>query len=38
VPAALDALVLHLLAKTPEGRPTAEELVVALHDWLNRAA
>jgi protein kinase-like protein/PEGA domain-containing protein len=38
VPPALDALVLRLLAKTPDGRPTAEELVVALREWLNRAA
>jgi serine/threonine protein kinase len=39
VPAELDAIVLHLLRKNPEERPaSAEDLVVALRDWLNRAA
>jgi hypothetical protein len=39
VPAALDAIVLQLLRKDPQERPSsAEELVVALRDWLNRAA
>jgi serine/threonine-protein kinase len=39
VPPELDAIVRHLLRKTPAERPaSAEELVVALRDWLNRAA
>jgi hypothetical protein len=39
VPAELDTIVLRLLRKRPEERPAnAEELVVALRDWLNRAA
>jgi hypothetical protein len=39
VPAELDAIVLRLLRKRPEERPaSAEELVIALRDWLNRAA
>ena len=39
IPAELDGLVKRLLAKAPEARPaSAEELVVALRDWLNRAA
>jgi hypothetical protein len=39
VPAELEGLVLRLLRKTPQERPAnAEELVVALRDWLNRAA
>jgi hypothetical protein len=38
IPPELDALVLRLLAKTPAERPSAEDLVVALRDWLNRAA
>jgi hypothetical protein len=39
IPGELDALVHRLLGKTPEERPaSAEELVVALRDWLNRAA
>ena len=39
VPPVLEAIVLRLLRKDPEERPaSAEELVVALHDWLNRAA
>jgi Protein kinase domain/PEGA domain/Tetratricopeptide repeat len=39
VPAELDELVLRLLRKDPALRPaSAEELVVALRDWLNRAA
>jgi serine/threonine-protein kinase len=39
VPAELEALVLRLLRKAPSERPaSAEELVVALRDWLNRAA
>jgi serine/threonine protein kinase len=39
IPAELEALVQRLLTKAPEGRPaSAEELVVALRDWLNRAA
>jgi serine/threonine protein kinase len=38
IPAELDHLVKRLLAKAPEARPaSAEELVVALRDWLNRA-
>ena len=39
IPAELDTIIHRLLAKTPEGRhASAEELVVALRDWLNRAA
>jgi hypothetical protein len=39
VPPELDALVLRLLRKDPSERPaSAEEVVVALRDWLNRAA
>jgi serine/threonine protein kinase len=39
LPPELERLVLRLLAKSPDGRPAnAEELVVALRDWLNRAA
>lgn len=39
VPADLDTLVRRLLAKTPAERPaSAEELVVALREWLNRVA
>jgi serine/threonine-protein kinase len=39
VPAELDALVLRLLRKSPADRPaSAEDLVVSLRDWLNRAA
>jgi hypothetical protein len=39
VPPELDAIVLRLLSKEPEGRPaSAEDLVVELRDWLNRAA
>jgi serine/threonine protein kinase len=39
IPPELDVLVHRLLAKTPEERPAnAEELVVALRDWLNRVA
>jgi serine/threonine protein kinase len=38
IPPELDVLVLRLLAKTPAERPSAEDLVVALRDWLNRAA
>jgi len=39
VPPELDAIVLRLLRKDPGDRPTsAEELVVSLRDWLNRAA
>ena len=38
IPAELDTIIHRLLAKTPEGRhASAEELVVALRDWLNRA-
>ena len=39
VPAELDTIVLRLLRKDPAERPaSAEELVIALRDWLNRAA
>jgi hypothetical protein len=39
VPAELDAIVLQLLRKDPDERPaSAEDLVVALREWLNRAA
>ena len=39
VPPQLDALVLHLLRKEPADRPAgAEALVIALRDFLNRAA
>ena len=39
VPAELEAIVLQLLRKDPAERPaSAEDLVVALRDWLNRAA
>ena len=39
VPPELDALVLHLLRKTPAERPAgAEALVIALRDFLRRAA
>ena len=39
VPPELEAIVLQLLRKSPEERPaSAEELVVSLRDWLNRAA
>jgi hypothetical protein len=39
VPQPLEAITLRLLRKSPEGRPaSAEELVVTLRDWLNRAA
>jgi serine/threonine protein kinase len=39
IPPELDAIVAHLLRKDPSERPaSAEELVVALRDWLNRAA
>ncbi len=39
VPAELDAIVLRLLRKDPAERPdSAEALVIALRDWLNRAA
>jgi serine/threonine-protein kinase len=39
VPPELDAIVLRLLRKEPGDRPSsAEELVVSLRDWLNRAA
>jgi hypothetical protein len=39
VPAELEGLVMRLLRKSPGERPaSAEELVVALRDWLNRAA
>jgi serine/threonine-protein kinase len=39
IPPELDTIVGHLLRKDPADRPaSAEELVVALRDWLNRAA
>ncbi len=39
IPPELEAIVLRLLRKDPEDRPaSAEELVVTLRDWLNRAA
>jgi hypothetical protein len=38
LPPELDAVVLRLLRKDPRDRPSAEELVVTLRDWLNRAA
>jgi eukaryotic-like serine/threonine-protein kinase len=38
IPAELDGLVKRLLSKVPEARPaSAEDLVVGLRDWLNRA-
>ena len=38
VPIELDAVVMRLLCKDPSERPSAEDLVVTLRDWLNRAA
>ena len=38
VPMELDAVVSRLLCKDPSERPSAEDLVVTLRDWLNRAA
>jgi hypothetical protein len=38
VPPELDALSLRLLRKDPAERRSAEELVVALREWLHRAA
>ncbi len=39
IPAEIEAIVLRLLAKAPADRlASAEELVVSLRDWLNRAA
>jgi len=39
VPRELEAIILKLLSKSPADRyPGAEELVIALRDYLNRAA